>query len=138
MKIQASIGVLLITAGLGAGSTAQAREVYWSVGLSSPGVQVGVSNAPVIHTRPLVVLQPPVYYSQPPVLYGVPQMVYTQPAVVYQSQTYYPRPYSVRSGWAPPVYQPGWGPRHHWNRGNRDRGEGRRGFDADRHGGGRR
>nr|WP_247597014.1 hypothetical protein [Hydrogenophaga sp. PAMC20947] len=66
-------------------STAQARDVYWSVGVDSPGVSVGVSNAPpprvVVHPRPVyieqapVVVYPghrrprPVYVEQAPVVY---------------------------------------------------------------------
>ena len=50
---------------LSAGATAaHARDVYWSVGVESPGVSVGVSNAPpprvVVHPRPVYVEQAPV------------------------------------------------------------------------------
>ena len=46
-------------------SQAHARgDVYWSVGVDSPGVSVGVSNAPpprvVVHPRPVYVEQAPV------------------------------------------------------------------------------
>ena len=130
------------------GTGAQAREVYWSVGVASPGVTLGVSNAPpVLQHRPVVALlpqvyysqppvyygQPPVYYSQPPVyyspprlVYGAPQVVYVQPQVVYQ-----PQPYYVQSGWAPPVVYRNWGQsdhRHHRNHGYGYRDD-RRGFN---------
>jgi len=40
--------------------TAQARDnVYWSIGVNSPGVAVGVSNAPVYH-QPYVIQHRPV------------------------------------------------------------------------------
>lgn len=47
----------------GAG-VAQAADVYWSIGVHQPGVQVGVSNAPprvVYGPPPVVVYGPPVY-----------------------------------------------------------------------------
>ena len=52
-------------------TSASANGVYWSVGVSSPGVQVGVQNAP------------PVVYQTPVVVYQQPQVVYQQPQVVY-------------------------------------------------------
>ena len=50
---------------LSAGATAaHARDVYWSVGVESPGVSVGVSNVPpprvVVHPRPVYVEPAPV------------------------------------------------------------------------------
>lgn len=63
---------LLATLGLGASGAAQAHgggDVYWSIGMSSPGVSVGVSNAQVIVAPPVVYAPPPpppvVYYPQP-------------------------------------------------------------------------
>lgn len=67
---------LLAAGALGVAGMAQARDVYWSVGVGSPGISVGVGNVP------------PVYYA--------PQPVYVQPAPVYVE----PRPVYV----APPVY----------------------------------
>lgn len=67
---------------LGAGSAAQAHEnIYWSVGIASPGVSVGVANAPPMPVYPSMYVQPypvvvaprPVYYAAPaPVYYGPP------------------------------------------------------------------
>lgn len=110
---------------LGAASAVRADDVYWSVGVHSPGVSVGVSNAP----------PPRVYYPRPVVVY--PQPVYAQPI-------YHPRPVVVY----PPAVHPGWGPpphhwkkakaqRHHghgnrWGRDDDDRGrDHRRGWDDD-------
>jgi hypothetical protein len=62
-------------------STAQARDVNWSIGISSPGVVVGVDNG-----RGVRVLPPPVYYAPPPprpVYYSAPAQpvyYYAQPA----------------------------------------------------------
>lgn len=57
-------GVWALSAGA---STAHAADVYWSVGVQSPGVQLGVSNAPPA----------PVYVHRPR-----PQAVYVQPTPV--------------------------------------------------------
>lgn len=94
--------------GLSAGQ-AQARgghdDVYWSIGVNSPGVSVGVSNAPpvVVHPRPVVIHQPaPVVVHQP---YAYAPYPYVRPVVVH------PRPI-VYGG-----YGPRWDDRHerrHW------------------------
>ena len=61
---------------LGASGAAQAQDdVYWSIGMSAPGMQVGVSNAPT------VVVRPPMYVLPPPVY--VPRVVYESPREVY-------------------------------------------------------
>lgn len=57
-------GVWALSAGA---SNAHAGDVYWSVGVQSPGVQLGVSNAPPA----------PVYVHRPR-----PQAVYVQPTPV--------------------------------------------------------
>ncbi len=75
---------------------AQARgghdDVYWSIGVNSPGVAVGVSNAPP--PRPVVVHQPaPVVIHQPypqPYPYVRPVVVQPRP-VIYQGGGYGPR-----------------------------------------------
>lgn len=65
-------------------SEAHARgDVFWSVGVDSPGVSVGVSNAP----PPRVVVHPrPVYVEQAPVVvypgHRHPRPVYVAPARV--------------------------------------------------------
>lgn len=83
---KASAGVVLLVSLAGAGA-AGAADVYWSVGVHSPGVHVGVGNAPpvVVSTRPVVVHVPPrVVYAPPPVV------VYHYAYPVY------------RAGWVPP------------------------------------
>lgn len=90
---------------LGAASVAQARDLNWSIGISSPGVSVGVSNH-----QPLVVYPQP-YYVQPQPVYQVrPVPGYVQPVVVY------PQPTVV---YGPP---PGWRHKHrHGHKHDRDR-----------------
>ncbi len=103
---------------LWAAQSAQANDVYWSIGVHQPGVSVGVSNAPpvIVHTAPQVIYAPP-----PRVVYGAPPVVvYTQP--LYRTQ------------WAPPGHAKHWhkgrhGHRHEWED-RHDRREDRR---HDRH-----
>lgn len=104
------LGVAL--AALASVGTAQAGDnVYWSVGMSAPGMQLGVANAvPVVQQ---------VYMPRPQV-YMAPQPVYMQPAPVYMA-----RPQYVQVGWDRPDY--GWERRHghrrhghHDYRGHRD------------------
>ncbi len=83
----ASVTVLLT---LGLSAAAQAQPVYWSVGLSSPGVQVGFSATPpvvlvqpnyqpvYVQPRPLYVVPRPVYYARPaPVVVRPPHYIHT-------------------------------------------------------------
>lgn len=73
-------------AGLAAMTTlpAQAGDVYWSVGVSSPGVGATVSNAPpVVYAPAPVVVVPAPVYTQPRVVHApAPRVVYA-PAPVY-------------------------------------------------------
>ena len=72
----AAAGVALALA-VGA-APAQARDVYWSVGVNSPGVSVGVGNG----GYPVYVAPAPVYYAPPPprpVYYAPPAPVYYAP-----------------------------------------------------------
>jgi hypothetical protein len=117
-------GLTLATLAAGAwalsamGSQAHARsDVHWSIGVNSPGVVVGVSNAPPVYYAP-----PPVYYGPPPVYYA-PRPIYYGPPPVY----YAPRPV-YRSGWGPAPRWDGHRHGHRWHdRGDRyDRGDRRR------------
>ena len=106
MKINRPLSALLGSAALAlvlvsVTSTAQAQDVYWSLGMSSPGVQLGMSNAPPMMVQPMypVIRQPqPVYVMPAPV-------VYVQGPPVYRVQPPY-----AQVGWQQPVY--GWGRRH--------------------------
>lgn len=85
---------VLAVATMGMAGAAHADNLTWSVGLSSPGVAVGVSNAQPVYVQPQAVyVQPRPVYVQP-----APQVVYQQPRVVYVQP-------------APQVIYPGW--RHH-------------------------
>ena len=75
-----------------AGAAQAAGNVYLSVGVDSPGVVVGVSNARPVYVQPApVYYQPQPVYMQPAPVYYQPQPVYVQPAPVY-----YGRPYEHR------------------------------------------
>jgi hypothetical protein len=91
--------------GLAAAGGAQARDVYWSVGIdAAPGVSVGVGNH-----RPVIVQPAPVYVAPPPVVYAPPpQVVYAPPVVAYPGYLA-ARPVVVHG----PVYRAYGGHRHH-------------------------
>ena len=100
----------LALAGLGFAGAAQAgNEVYWNVGVGSPGVQLGVSNAPPVYYQPVYVQPYPVYVAPP-------QVVYVRPAPIYVAPTY---------------YGPGWGHGHRHHK--KDRYESGR-YDGGRYG----
>jgi hypothetical protein len=105
-----------------AAAGAEARDVYWSVGINAP-LQPGVSVGTVISNAP--VYQPaPVYYQPASVVYAepvyVPAPVYVRPAPV----VYLPQPYYVPRR---VIYSPGWAPPHrgynHWRHEQPRRGE---------------
>ena len=140
MRIQSRLHRLAAAAVLGAsalaaGGAAQARDVFWSVGVGSPGVQVNASNAPpLLYPRQVVVVPQPVYYPQPAVVYQQPQVVYGPPVVAYAPTTYY-----VQSAWAELGYRRGWRARHHghhgqWEQERWDRGDDRHDFDGGQRG----
>ncbi len=105
------LAVLALAAGAWALSgTAQARDnIHWSIGINSPGVSVGVSNAPaVVYGYPSYGY--PVYYEPRPVV------VYPRPVVVH------PRPVVVHSYGYPVYRHPG---HSHWKgHGHRKHGHG--------------
>jgi hypothetical protein len=73
----------------GIATQAQARgnDVYFSIGVNTPGVAVGVSNAPPVYytPRPVYHAPRPIYYAPPPVYY-VPPPAYYAPRPIYRSQ----------------------------------------------------
>ena len=94
------LGALL---GLTASTVARAGDVYWSVGVSVPGVQVGVSRPQPVY----VPVQP--YYGQPQRVYVQPQVIYSPPQVIYtQPQVIYTPPYPVYVQPQPVVIYKGW------------------------------
>jgi hypothetical protein len=99
-------------------ATAQARDdVYWSVGVHSPGVAVGVSNAP----PPVVVHQAYPVYQPRPVYQSRPIVIQHAPVIVHQPYGYI-RPIAVAPA---PSYHPGRGYGPRWDdRGNKGRHKG--------------
>lgn len=93
--------------GLAAAGGAQAKDVYWSVGIdAAPGVSVGVGNH-----RPVIVQPAPVYVAPPPVVYAPPpQVVYAPPPAVVSPGYLAARPVIVQG----PVYRAYGGHRHHY------------------------
>lgn len=87
-----ALGALALAAGAWALSVtatpAQARDdIYWSVGVHSPGVSVGVSNAPtVVYSYPQYGY--PVYSPRPVVVHPRPVVVYPRPVVVHPYPAY--------------------------------------------------
>lgn len=80
----AAAAAIVALAGLAMSPAAQARsDVYWSVGIGSPGVSIGASNAYPVYTAPApVYVQPaPVYVQSSPYYRAAP--VYVQPAPIY-------------------------------------------------------
>ncbi|MEO8249934.1 MAG: hypothetical protein ABI589_11235 [Burkholderiales bacterium] len=108
---------------------AQARgNVYWSIGVGSPGVSVGVTNAYPVYTTPAPIYSaPPPVYVQPRPVYVQPRPVYVQPQQIYApSPVYYSAPVVIRPPVVvlpAPVYPIGWAPRgynrHHHRHGDR-------------------
>ena len=99
---------VLAVAALGVTSAAHANGVAWSVGIASPGVSVGFTNAPPVYVQPA-----PVYVQPQPVYMHPRPVYYQQPAPVYVAPPVYVRP-------APVYYGPGyWRHGHgygHWHR----------------------
>lgn len=102
-------GAALVAAALAlAAGSAQAREVNWSVGLSAPGVVVGVNQG---YPYPVVVAPAPMYAPPPRPRYHAPAPVYYQaPPPAYY---YGPPPHAYRH------------PHHHHRHGWDDRPHGR-------------
>ncbi|MBT9474661.1 hypothetical protein [Polaromonas sp.] len=75
----------LAVVAMGFAGAAQARDdVYWSVGVGSPGVSVNLGNAQPIYSQPApVYYQPAPVYVQPAPVYYQPRPVYVRPAPVY-------------------------------------------------------
>ena len=94
MKIR-SLSAWAVAAGVavltwGSASTAQASDVYWSLGVATPGVVVGVGNGYSVYTTPQ-----PRYYPPPPSAYFAPPapVYYAPPAYnYYQGNGHYYRP----------------------------------------------
>ncbi|TSE34555.1 hypothetical protein [Tepidimonas charontis] len=75
---------LLAAVALTMAGTAQAADVYWSVGVYQPGVSVRVGNTPplVWATAPTVVVAPPVVVATPVMVAPPARVVTAPPALV--------------------------------------------------------
>ena len=120
--VMASAAATLALAATSFAGAAHARDnVFWSVGVGSPGVEVNVGNAQPVYVQPQpVYVQPAPFYVQPaPVYYPRPVYVQPQPVVVYNGWNH---PGHRGHGWrhgpqASPQYypqpQPQAYPQHH-------------------------
>lgn len=86
-RILAMAGAVALAA---AGGAAQARDVFWSVGVNAaPGVAIGVGNAPVyVAPQPVYVAPQPVYLAPRPVVLAPVPVYYAGPPVVYYGPGY--------------------------------------------------
>jgi hypothetical protein len=66
-KISAPALICVAVLALGAAGAARAQDanVFWSIGMSAPGMHVGVSNTPAVMVAPR-----PVFYPAVPVAWG--------------------------------------------------------------------
>lgn len=122
--VLAGAAATLAIAVMGFAGAAQARDnVYWSVGVGSPGIDVNVGNAYPAYPQPV--------YVQPQPVYVQPAPVYVQPAPVYlRPRPVVVAPYPVyRTGWVRPgYYGERWREREEW-RERRGHGHGHRDRD---------
>lgn len=112
----AALAALGLAALAGAGAAQAGNNVYWSVGVAGPGIQVGVANAPPIVAAAPVFVPPAPVFVQPAPVWVRPAPVMVQPAPVWVQ----PAPVVVRAPRvvvpAPVVYRPvprGWARHHH-------------------------
>lgn len=86
----------LAVAAMGFAGAAQARDnVYWSVGVGTPGAVVNVGNVGSVYQPQPVYVQPQPVYAQPAPVYYQPRPVFVRPAPVYLAPqpVYYDRPH---------------------------------------------
>lgn len=109
----AAVAVAALVAA-GAAQAGRSADVFWSVGVSSPGVQLGVSNAqPMLIQQPAYIESYPVYVQPRPVYFAPSPVVYVRPAPIFYGPPQY-------VGWERPGH--GWGWRRHGHHGH-DRGD---------------
>ncbi len=116
-KVMAATVLLIGIAGFA--SNVRADNVQWSIGVGSPGVIIGMTNA-----RPLpIFVQPQPYYGQAAPFYMQPSAVYMQQMPIYVQ----PAPI-YRSGWAPQGRGYGMGQWHDRRPDHRNQGRGPSGY----------
>lgn len=126
------------TWGLTTGQVQARDDVYWSIGVNSPGVAVGVSNAPpppvVVHPAYPVVTPYPAHVHQPRPVYQRPIVIQPAPVMLQPYPYSYAHPVVVERPWR--GHGPRWDHRGHGR--NKDRGDHKhqhRYGDDDRRGG---
>ncbi len=83
------------------GGNQQGKDLYFSIGVTGPGVAIGASNMPpaVVYPAPQVVYPAPaVVYPAAPVYYQPPRVVYQQPPRVVRAHP--PRRHGHHHGWS--------------------------------------
>lgn len=78
----AALATLGLAALAGAGAAQAGSNVYWSVGVAGPGIQVGVASAPPIVAAAPVFVQPAPVWVRPAPVMVQPAPVWVQPAPV--------------------------------------------------------
>ena len=86
---------VLLAGAAGVATRAHADNLYWSGGVGSPGVSVGITNG-----------WPGPVYVQPAPVYLRPSPVFVQPVAV--APIYYQTVPVYQPGWAPPGRAHGW------------------------------
>jgi hypothetical protein len=103
MKSKTSVPALICVAvlALGAAGAARAQDanVFWSIGMSAPGMHVGVSNAPAVMMPPVVYPAPPVYMPQHAVVVAPRPVFYPAVPVAWGYGGYGHREYREHEGW---------------------------------------
>ncbi|MEO6322060.1 MAG: hypothetical protein ABIR56_15315 [Polaromonas sp.] len=110
----ASAMATLAVAAMGFAGAAKARDnVYWSVGVGTPGAVVNVGNGGAYYPQPVYVQPQPVYVQPAPVYYQPhPVFVRPQPVYVAPQPVYYERPrghHRRHGGYYGPEAQGGYG-----------------------------
>ena len=116
MKFSHRIGAALWALAIGAAGSAQAHDVLnWSIGISSPGVSIGVVSAP------------PLFYPPPVYAPAYPVVVAPRP-IYYVAPTYYAAPHWRPAHFAHPGHPYAFGHRNSHRDSHRDsQGGGHRG-----------
>lgn len=114
MAALAAVGLAMLA---GAGSAQAGSNVYWSVGVAGPGIQVGVASAPPIVAAAPVFVPPTPVFMQPAPVWAQPAPVWVQPVpVIVRPAPVWVQPAPRFVVPAPVVYRPvprGWVRPHH-------------------------
>jgi len=117
--VASAVATLAVAATCFAGAVQARDNVYWSVGVGTPGSVVNVGNVGSIYQQPQpMYIQPQPVYVQPAPVYYQQRPVFVQPQAVYgvPQPIYYDRPH----GWK--KHHRGYGPPPGYYRQNNDYG----------------